>query len=142
MRLRFGVGRGVGAELHHQPSTAFRKHGKAVEVHAFVAARIDHDVVKTFEANGAMLHDSRNVVSADINVGPSDDEKYARRRTLDEAAGGLENGDARSFGANESAGYVKAVFRKQVIEVVSRNATRDVRKLAADLLSVAIGQIS
>jgi len=50
-----------------------REHGEGIEVDAFVAAGVDHDVVEAFEADGAMLHDLRNVVGADEDVGPSDD---------------------------------------------------------------------
>src|SRR6266436_3050498 len=107
---RFGFGGGVGAEFHHQPATAFGQQREAFEVDSFAAARVDHDVVKTFEADGAMLHDLRDVVSAEINIGPSDDDERTRRRTLDQAAGGFENRDASAFGADESTRHVKAIF--------------------------------
>src|ERR1039458_6187786 len=139
-RLRFSFGDGVGAEFDHQPAAAFGQHREAIEVHAFAAARVDHDVVKTFEADRVVLHDLRHVVGADVNIGPSDDEQHTRRRTLDEAAGGFENRDASSLGADERARHVKAAFREQVVEVVSGNAARNVGKLAADLLAVAVGE--
>ena len=37
------------------------------------------------------------------------------------------------------ARHVKAAFGEQVVEVVSGNAARNIRKLAADLLAVAVG---
>src|ERR1019366_7540707 len=126
-RLRFGFGGGVGAEFDHQPATAFGQQREGIEVHAFVA-------------DGAMLHDLRDVVGADVNIGPSDNEQHARRGTLDEAAGGFENGDASAFGADQRARHVKAAFGEQVVEVVSGNAARNVGKLAADLLAVAVGE--
>src|SRR6266446_2034422 len=137
--LRFGFGGGVGAEFDHQPSTAFGQQREAFEVHAFAAARVDHDVVKTFEADGAMLHDLRDVVGTEINIWPSDDEQRPRWRTLDQTAGGFEHRDASSFRADERARHVKAVFGEQVVEVVSGNAARNVGELAANLLSVAVG---
>src|ERR1019366_7198655 len=86
-RLGFGfVGRAC-AEFHHQPATAFGQQREAFEVHAFASARVDHDVVKTFEADGTVLHDLRDVVGTEIDIGPSDDDEHARRRTLDQAAG-------------------------------------------------------
>ena len=87
-----------------------------------------------------MLHDLRDVVGAEIDIGPSDDEQHPRRRTLDEAASRFENRDASAFGADESARHVKAAFGEQVVEVVSGNAARNVGKLAADLLAVAVGE--
>ncbi len=71
-RVGFGIGDGVGAKLDHQPATAFGQQREAIEIHAFVAARFDHDVVKTLKSDGAVLHDQRDVVGADVNVGPSD----------------------------------------------------------------------
>src|SRR5437660_12361733 len=107
--LRFGFGGGVGAEFDHQPSTAFGQQRAAFQLHAFASTSVDHDVVKTFEADGAMLHDLRDVVSAEINIGPSDNQQNPRRRTLDQAASGFENRDASAFGTDESARHVKAI---------------------------------
>ena len=112
---------------------------RAFEIHAFAAARVDHYVVKAFEADGAVLHDLGNVVGAEINVGPSDDEQHSRRRTLDQSASRFEHRDASAFGADQRARHVKAVFGEQVVEVVSGNAARNVRELAAHLLAVAVG---
>src|SRR5208282_109606 len=139
-RLRFGFGYGVCAEFDHQPAGAFGQQREAIEVHTFAAARFYHDVVETFEADGAMLHDLRDVVGADVDVGPSDDEEHPRRRTFDETAGGFENRDACAFGTDQRARHVKAAFGEQVVEVVSGNAARNVGKLAADLLAVAVGE--
>src|SRR4029077_10290339 len=90
-RLRFGFSGGVGAELDHQPATAFGQQGETFEVHAFAAARVDHDVVKTFEADRVVLHDLRDVIGTEIDIGPSNDDERTSGRTLDEAAGGFEN---------------------------------------------------
>src|ERR1700687_423077 len=138
--LRFGFLGSVGAEFDHQPATAFGQHGESVKVHALVAARVDHDVVKTFETDGSVLHDLRDVVGTDVNIGPSNDKQHARRRTFDQAAAGFENRDASAFGANQSARHVKAVFGEQVVEVVSGNAAWNVGKLAAGLLAIAVGE--
>ena len=80
-RLGFGFGGGIGAELDHEPSATFREQRKPVEINAFAAAGVDDDVVETFEADGAVLHDLRDVVGANEDVGPPDDEE--------DAAGGL-----------------------------------------------------
>jgi len=71
VRLRFGFGGGVGAELDHQPSTAFGQQREAFEIHAFATARVDHNVIETFEADRMMLHDLRDVVGTEIDIGPS-----------------------------------------------------------------------
>ncbi len=57
-----------------------------------------------------------------------------------EAAGSFEDSDAGAFGAHQRAGDVEAVFRQEVVQVVSGNASRDIRKLAADLIAVTIGE--
>src|SRR6266478_9644744 len=136
---RFGFGGGVGAGLYDQPATAFRQQREAFEVHTFAAARVDHDVIETFEADGVMLHDLGDVVGAEIDIAPSDNEQHPRRRTLDQAASGFENRHTSTFGTDESARHVKAIFGEQVVEVVSGNAARNVGELATNLLSVAVG---
>ena len=83
-----------------------------------------------------MLHDLRNVVGTDINVGPSDDQQYAGRRAFNQAAGCFEDSYACAFGSHQRARHVKTVFGEQVVKVVSGNAARNVRELAADLLAV------
>ena len=137
-RLRFGLGDSVCAEFDYQPAAAFRQQRQAFEVHTLAPARCDHDVVQTFEADGAMLHNLRDVVGGKINIGPSDNEQHPRRRTLDETASGLENRDASAFRADQRAGHVKTAFGQQVVEVVSGNAPWNVRELAADLVAVAV----
>src|SRR5271163_2752536 len=86
-----------------------------------------------------MLHDLRNVVGADVNVGPSNNNQRSRRRTLHETAGRFKNGDARAFGADQSPGHIKAVLGEQVVKVVSRNSARNIRKLTAHLITAALG---
>ena len=113
---------------------------EAFEVHAFAATGVDHDVVKTFQADGAMLHDLGDVIGADVNIGPSDDEQHPRRWTLDQAAGSFEDRDASTLGPDQRAGHMEAVFGEQVVEVVSGNAARNIGKLAANLLAIAVGE--
>src|SRR3984885_3336999 len=137
----FGFGNGVGTKLDHQPSAAFGEQREAIEVEAFASVGVDDDVVETFEADGAVFHDLRNVVSANANVGPSDYTQHARGRALHESAGGFENRRAGAFGADQRTRDVESIFGEQVIEVVTGDAARNVRILAADLVSVAVGEL-
>jgi hypothetical protein len=82
-----------------------------------------------------------NVVGANVNVGPSDDQEHTSGRTGDEAAGGFEDGDTGAFRTYQRSRYVEAVFREQVVEVVSRDSAGDVGELAADVVSVTVGDL-
>ena len=88
-----------------------------------------------------MLHDLGDVIGALIDVGIGDDEQDALRRTFDQAAGGFENRGAGSFGADQGAGDVEAVFGEQVVEVVAGDAAGDVGKFLADQIAVLIGDL-
>ena len=100
------------------------------------AAVVDQKIVEAFEADGLVLHDFRNMVGALINVGIGDDQQHALRRALDQAASRFENGDTGSFGSDERARNMKAVFRQQVIQVVAGDAARNIGKSLADEVAI------
>src|SRR5271163_2403625 len=85
-----------------------------------------------------MLHDLRNIIGTDINIGPSHHQQHACRRTLDQTASCFEDGDASSFRTDQGARDMKAAFGEQVVQVVSGDATWNVGKPAPHLVPVAI----
>ena len=92
-----------------------------------LAARVfDEEVVDAFESDGLVRHDVGHVVGALVDVGIGDDQQHALGRTLDQAAGSFEHGDAGPFRSDQRAGYVEAVLRKQVVQVIAGDAARDV----------------
>src|SRR5208283_432044 len=105
------------------------------------AAGIDDDVVEPFQANRSMRHDLWNKVSTNVDVGPSDHEQHPRRGALDEPASRFENGGAGALGTNQRARNMETIFRQQVVEIVSGNATRNIGELAANLVAVAVGEL-
>ena len=125
--------------ISHPPPSGSR--ASPSELTPLRAVVVDQKVVKAFEANGFVLHNLRDVIGALINVGTADDQQHARRRTLDQAAGGFKNGDAGAFGTDECAGDVKAIFREQIVEVVSGDAARNIGELLANLIAVFVGDV-
>ena len=105
----------------------------------FLPRVADEKVVEAFEADGFVAHDFGNMIGALINVGIGDDQQHAFGRTLDQAAGGFENGDAGAFGADESAGNVESILGQEVVQVVAGDAARDVGKALADEIAVGGG---
>ena len=63
-------------------------------------------------------------------------------RAVDQPQRRPEHDGARAFGSHQRARDVKPVFRKQLIEVVARHATRDLRKAAPYALSIPVANRS
>jgi len=97
-----------------------------IEIHALAAACSDHDVVKTFEADGAMLHDLRDVVGADINVRPCDDEQHTRWRAFRPAARASRM-VTQCLRNRPATAPVKAALGKQVVELYPETPARNIR---------------
>ena len=136
MRLRF---RGcLRAEFDKQPSATGRKQCKAFGIDAFLARARDENVVETFEADGFVLKDFGDAIGALVNVGISDDEQDAGRRTFDQTESRFKNGGASSFGADQGAGDVESVFGEKLIQVVAGDAAGDLRKALADLIAILV----
>src|SRR5581483_4976724 len=102
---------------------------------------IDEEVVETLQADRLIVEDFRHVVGALVDVGIGDDQQNPLRRALDQPAGGLQRCGAGSFRAHQGAGYVEAIFRQQVMQVVAGDATRDVGEFLADEVCVLIGDL-
>ena len=50
---------------------------------------------------------------------------------------GFEDGDAGAFAADECAGNVESVFRKELVEVVAGDAAGDIGEALADEVAVS-----
>ena len=88
-----------------------------------------------------MFHDLGNMVGTYEDIRPSDHQKSASRRAFNQAASSFENRDACAFGADERPRDMKATFWKEVVQVVSGDATRDIRKLTPDLFAISAGEL-
>ena len=137
--LGFGFPRGFCAELDHQPSAAFGQERESFGVDAFLSRVADQQFVEALEADGLVRHDLGHVVGALINVRIGDDQQHAFRRTLDQTAGGFENGDASAFGADERASDVEAILGQKLVQVVAGDAAGNVGEALADLIAVGGG---
>ena len=112
---------GVGAELAQQKAAAFGQQQNIVDGQVLAQHVVDQQAIEAFEANRLVLEDCRHVVGGDEGVGKSQDDQAAMLGAMFQRAAGLENRDAGAFRAHQRAGYVKSVFRQQLIEVVARN---------------------
>ncbi len=90
---------------------------------------------------GLCCHDFGDVVGALKNVGIGYDQENALRRAFDQAAGGFEDCGAGSFGTDQGAGDVEAVFGEEVVEVVAGDAAGDWGEFLADLIAVGFGDL-
>src|ERR1051326_5049236 len=86
---------------------------------------LDQNVVDPFHANRLRGEDIGDVIGGAVHVRVSEDDERSCRRTLDESHGRLEDRDTGSFAANECAGDVEAILGEQLIEIITRDAARN-----------------
>ena len=87
-----------------------------------------------------MRHNFWNVISTLVDIGVSDDQQNPCRRTFDQAAGRLKHRNASPFGSHQRLRYLKAIFRKKKIQVVSGNPPRNTRIALPNQISIFISQ--
>src|SRR5262245_57504626 len=114
VRLSFGFLYSLCAELSQQPAASGREQSQTLRIYAPTASVLNEEVVNAFEADRLVGHDFGNLVSGLIDVGIGDDQKHTFWRTLDQPTGGFQNRDACPFRADQSAGNMEGVFRKEV----------------------------
>src|ERR1044071_2371686 len=95
-------------------------------------------MVYAFEPDRLMLEDFSDVIAGAVNIRIAENNQRARGGTVDEPYSCLQNHDARTFAAHQSASDVKTFFRKQFIEVVPRNTARNPGISAADLIRILV----
>ena len=102
---------------------------------------LDEDVVEPFQADRPGFEDLRDVVARAVDVGVAEHQQRPGPAGWGPGAAGLEDGDAGALRADERPGDVEAVLGQQVVEVVARDAAREVLGIAAaDLVGVAVAQ--
>ena len=114
---------------------------EAFGVDPFRAGVADQNIVEALEADWLMRHDFRHVIGALIYVRVAEHDQHAFGWAFDEAAGCFENCYAGAFGADEGAGDVEIIFGKKVVEVVARDAARNVGEALAHERGVGGGDL-
>ena len=119
--LSFGVRPGLAPKLRQQPSAARRQQRQPLEQGSLPLAIFDVEIVNTLEPDRAVGHHLGHVIGALVDIRIGDHQQHALRGTFDQSAGGFEHGDAGAFRPDQRARHLEAVFRQQIIEVVSGN---------------------
>ena len=86
-----------------------------------LAHALDQGIIEAFERNRLVGHNLWDVIRGNVGIGETKHQQRASRRTVDEAHGGFQHGDTRTFATNQRPRNVKAVFWQQLVEVVAGN---------------------
>ena len=121
----------LAAELGDQPSTA----GGKTRLHP---AR--ETIVERFERGRLELHQLGDVVAGLEDVGVAQHDQAARRRAVDEPQRRFQDRHAGSLGADQRPRDVEAVLGQELVEVVARDAPRNVGEALTDLVRIAVAQ--
>src|SRR6266550_2250742 len=89
---------------------------------------VNEFVVERLQPNAAAFGYLRNMIARGENIRITEDEQRTCRRAMHQIEGGFEHGDARAFRSHERASDVKAIFRKQFVQIQTRYAPGDSRK--------------
>ena len=81
-------------------------------MHPLAPQALDEHVVDPLEPDRAVREDFHHMVGRGKDIGVAQDEEGARRRAVDEAHRGREDGDAGALGADQRTGDVEAVLRQ------------------------------
>ena len=136
--MRVGFLRGVGAKLAQQKAAAFGQQQHVVDRQMLAEHVVDHQAIEAFQADRLVLEHCGHVIGGDEGIGKAEHHQAAMLRAMFERAAGLEHGDAGALGAHQGAGYVKAVFRQQLVQVVAGDAAGNFGKALADQVAVGI----
>ena len=140
VRLLVGLLLRVAAELDEQPAAAVGKHRALVLVNAEQRHVLDQRVVHSFNGDGPVLAGHRDVVGRAVPVRVAHDEERDAPRLRNELERRLEDRHARRLGADEGARDLESLLGKELVEVVARDAPRDLRVARTDLVGVRVGQ--
>src|SRR5215471_17853390 len=95
---------------------------------ALFAHILNQGQIEAFQGDRPVGHNLRNMVGGKKGIRKAKHQERTCRGTINETHGGLKYSYAGAFGADKRPCDVKAVFWQQLVEVVTRNATRNVRK--------------
>src|SRR6266699_715582 len=87
-----------------------------------------------------MSKDLHEMITGGIDVGVAEYQERASGRAVDQANGSFEDSDTGTFRANQGPRDMEAVFRQELIEVVARDAARNVRKALPDQTGIPVAQ--
>ena len=141
VRVLVGLVLVLAAELDEQPAVAVGEPREVVYVLPQLGHVLDQRLVHPLEPERPVLEHRRHAVAGHERVLVARARAATARRAVDQVHRRLEVGDAGALGAGEGAGDVEAVVREQVVEVVARDAPRDLRVALADQLGVAVAQL-
>ena len=139
-RLRVGLVLRLAAELDEQPAAAVGEHRALVLVDAEQRHVLDQRVVHPLDRDRLVLARDRDVVGGAELVRVADGEERDARRLRDQLERRLEDRHARRLRADERARDLEPLLREQLVEVVARDAARDLRIAGADLVRVRVGE--
>src|SRR5260221_13483836 len=80
------------------------------------------------------------MITGGVNVGIAKHQERASRRAVYQANGCLQDGDTGTFRANQGPRDMEPVFWQELIEVVARDAARNVGEALPDQTSISIAQ--
>src|SRR5580700_4452507 len=84
------------------------------------------------------IQNLRNVIRSEESVFVSESDESTMRGTMDQLELGLQHRHASAFGADERAGNVKPVLRKELIEVEAGDAAGNAGETRANEVCVLV----
>jgi hypothetical protein len=134
--------RRLPTELDEEVRLPPRVEVEVPRVDALLLHVLHERVVHALEADGAVLADPRDVVPGPVHVLVAENGEHARRRAVNELELRLEHEHAGTLGAHERARHLETSLGQELVEVVTRDATGDVRVPAPDLRGVPIPELA
>ena len=141
-RFRVRLRLRVAAEFDQEPSFPFGQQLRVLRVDLHPLHVGDEHVVEPLAADRLRLHHFGDVVAGVVDVLVPEHQERPATRARHEPHRRLQHHRARPLATDERAGDVEAFLGKELRQVVSRDAARDVRKASADLLAVSIAQVA
>src|SRR5919197_598302 len=126
------------AELDEQPGAAVRIERDGLRVHPLLLHVVRDRVVDALDPDRPLFPDLDDLVGSDVLVGISENEERPMARIVDQPQRRLERDRASRFGTDERARDMETALRQQLVEVVARDAARDLGVALADELAVAV----
>ena len=101
---------------------------------------LDQVVIHPFQAHGLVLHNLRDMVAGFIHRRIAKNYQRALASLRNQMQLRFQNRHTGSLGAYQGARNIETVFSEQLIEVISRYSSRDLRIFFSDQFGVLIPQ--
>ena len=98
-------------------------------------------MVDAFERDRLVGQDRRHRVGCFHDVGKAEHDQRPLLQHRQQLEFGVEHGHERRFAADQKTRDIEVVLGKERVEVVARDATRDVRIATADLVGVFVTEL-